>query len=271
MLYEKMMGFSARIVKILTLVLVATVGCSTENGNKSEERKLRSERRNIVFNPLTDQNYVFSEQSFRQQMQKAAGTKTVRIQQAFEQVADNGAGGSFRTYFAKLWLGKDLDQVNEDLLNIFTTEDKEIRGKYGLEDYWHLSANQWLYHMYYAFGAEGTVSSGRLYPKTEKALLELLWQRMKYKDDIHLARESTWWMAGSENHDIVAKVSSLITSQIFMNEPEFKDRVYPDLGIGGGYKFWFHQMYGDEDEEYDGPKPRGHSNDNKTYTAADHS
>jgi len=219
-------------------------------------------------NPLTDQNYVYSEQSLQEQMQKAADTRPARIQQAFEQVVGNGTGGAFRTYFAKLWLGKDLDQVNEDLLNIFITEDKEIRGMYGLDDYWHLSVNQWLYHMYYAFGAKGTVSPGSLYPKTEKALLELLWQRMKYKDDIHLAGESTWWMIGSENHDIVAKVSSLITAQIFMNEPEFKDRVYPDLGIGGGYKFWFHQMYGDE--EYDGPKPRGNPNDGKTYTPADH-
>jgi hypothetical protein len=219
-------------------------------------------------NPLENQNYVYSEESLQEYMQKAAETKPMRIQQAFEEVAaQTGRNGrrSYSSIFAALWLGKDLDQVNAALFDIFTSDDPHING---LDDYWNLTLNQWLYHMYYAFGAKGTVSPGRLYPKTEKALLEILWKRMEYKDDILLARWSTWWMVGSENHDLVAKVSSLITSQIFMNEPEFKDRVYPDLGNGGGYKFWFHSMYGVETD--DGPKPRGNYKDGKTYTAANH-
>jgi hypothetical protein len=217
--------------------------------------------------PLTNPNFNYSEEHVQQYLQQAADSKPARIRHAFEQAA-NGSGESFGSYYADLWLGTDLDQVNEDLFNIFTTKDSDVRKKYGLHDYWHLSDNQWFYHMYYAFGAKGRVSPGRLYPKTEKALLELLWKRMEYKDDIHLARQSTWWMIGSENHDIVAKVSSLITAQIFMNEPEFKDRVYPDLGVGGGYKFWFHSMYGDGNNV--GPKPRGNYKDGKEYTAADH-
>ena len=219
-------------------------------------------------NPLENQNFVYSEKNVQEYMKTAADTKPIRIRQAFEQAAiqfNRNGRKSYSNYFAALWLGKDLDQVNAALVDIFISDDPHING---LDDYWNLSLNQWLYHIYYAFGAKGTVSPGRLYPKTEKALLELLWKRMEYKDDILLARWSTWWMEGSENHDIVAKVSSLITSQIFMNEPEFKDRIYPDLGNGGGYKFWFHSMYGDETD--DGPRPRGKYKDGNKYTAADH-
>lgn len=123
--------------------------------------------------------------------------------------------------------------------------------------------------MYYAFGSKGTVAPGRLYPETEKALLELLWHRVEYKADIHLTRQSTWWMIGSENHDIVTKVSGLIAAQIFMNEPDFKDRVYPDLGTGGGNLYWFHHMYS-EGVEMAGPQGRASDKDGKAYTAADH-
>jgi hypothetical protein len=242
---------------IITFLLILTEMSYTQPDTKAEFE-----------NPLENQKFVYSEVSFQEYMQKAIETKPIRIRQAFEQVEGNGSRQSFRIYFADLWLGKDLDQVNEAMFHIFTTNDPDIQRRNGLDDYWHLSINQWLYHMYYAFGDKGTVSPGRLYPKTEKALLEVLWQRMKYKDDIHLARQSTWWMSGSENHDIVAKVSSLLTSQIFMNEPEYKDRVYPDLGHGGGYKFWFHSMYGDDADV--GPKPRGNYKDGKNYTAADH-
>jgi hypothetical protein len=53
-----------------------------------------------------------------------------------------------------------------------------------------------------------------------------------------------------------------------MNESEFKDRVYPDMGKGGGYRFWFQQRFeGDQDI---GPKPRGNFKDGKEYTAVDH-
>ncbi|WP_159518084.1 hypothetical protein [Sunxiuqinia indica] len=219
-------------------------------------------------NPLDDQNFVYSEENVQEYIQKAHDTKPIRIQQAFERAAlkiGDNRRIPYSSYFASLWLGRELDQVNDALFAIFTSEDSQING---LSDYWNLSLNQWLYHLYYAFGAKGTISPGRLYPKTEKALLEMLWQRMEYKDDILLARWSTWWMEGSENHDIVAKVSSLVTSQIFMNEAEFKDRIYPDLGNGGGYKFWFHRMYGGGTD--DGPKPRGNYKDGEKYTAADH-
>jgi hypothetical protein len=165
-------------------------------------------------------------------------------------------------------LGNNLDATNRKLLEIFTTDDMSVQEKYRLNDPWCLVFKQIAYHMYYTFGKKGNLFPGRLYPKTEKALLELLWKKALYKNDIHLARESTWWMVGSENHDIVAKVSNLISSQIFMNEEDFKDRVYPDLGTGAGEEYWFHHMYGQN--RLQGPHGRANNKDGKEYTAVDH-
>ncbi|MCA9735793.1 hypothetical protein KC799_26885 [candidate division KSB1 bacterium] len=219
-------------------------------------------------NPLENQNFIYSQEKIQDYIRKAQQTKKQRIERAFTNAQSEGLREGFVPYFADLWLGKNLDQVNKALVGIFTSEDPEIRKKYRLKDYWDLAINQQFYHMYYAFGAKGSVAPGRLYPETEKALLELLWQRMEFKDDIHLAHKSTWWMIGSENHDLVAKVSSLITSQIFMNEPGYKNRIYPDPGTGGGYKYWFHNMYANDQAE--GPQGRANEKDGKQYTAADH-
>lgn len=222
----------------------------------------------VFENPLEDLGFVYSEKNVRKSIKKAAVTRLARVDQAFSNATGEGLREAFCPYFANLWLGRDLDQTNAELIGILTTEDPEVQQKFRLNDHWCLAINQQFYHMYYAFGSKGSVSPGRLYPETEKALLALLWDRMEYKDDIHLARKSTWWMIGSENHDLVAKVSSLISSQIFMNEPDYKDRVYPDLGTGGGNMYWFHRMYGKD--AVDGPEGRANDKDGKAYTAADH-
>jgi hypothetical protein len=219
-------------------------------------------------NPLEKQDFVYSEKNTQEYIQKAADTKQMRIEHAFASATGEGLREGLVPYFANLRLGKELDQTNDTLLELLTTEDTDLQEKYRLNDPWCLSTNQLLYYMYYQFGSKGKVFQGRIYPKTEKAILDFLWNRMKYKNDIHLARKSTWWMIGSENHDLVAKVSSLISSQIFMNEPEYKDLIYPDLGTGGGEKYWFHHMYGKD--RIEGPHGRANYKDGKAYTAADH-
>jgi len=215
-------------------------------------------------NPIDSQDFVYSEKAIQESIQRADNTKQKRIEHAFANATGEGLREGMCPYFAKLWLGKDLDQVNETLFKLYT----QLQEKYRLNDPWCLAANQQMYHMYYAFGSKGRLFPGRLYPETEKAILDFLWERMLYKNDIHLARKSTWWMIGSENHDLVAKVSSLISSQIFMNEPDYKDRVYPDLGTGGGEKYWFHHIYGKG--RIEGPHGRANYKDGKKYTAADH-
>ena len=218
--------------------------------------------------PLEDQEYIYCGRKLQLLIEQAENTKKQRIADAFASVTGEGLREAFCPLFADLWSERDLNETNRILCDVLTTGDPGIQQRYRLNDHWCLAINQQFYHLYYAFGSKGSVAPGRLYPETEKALLEVLWQRMKYKDDIHLARLSTWWMIGSENHDLVAKVSSLITSQIFMNEPDYQDRVYPDLGTGGGNKYWFHRMYGKE--AVDGPQGRAHYKDGREYTAADH-
>jgi|TARA_B110000495_G_C23018997_1_gene604125 hypothetical protein len=222
----------------------------------------------LFVNPLQDLDFVHSEKNIQKYIDRAAVSKNARVNQAFANATGEGLREALIPHFANLWLGKDLDEMNEILLNVLTTEDTELQEEYRFNDPWCLATNQLLYHMYYAFGSKGTIAPGRVNPETEKALLEFLWKKLKYKNDIHLARKSTWWMIGSENHDLVAKVSSLISSQIFMNEPEYKDRVYPDLGTGGGHAYWFHHMYAKE--RIEGPEGRAKDKDGNTYTAADH-
>jgi len=217
---------------------------------------------------LEDLHFKYSEHDIDRYIQEARETEKMRINNAFENVTGKGLREGLCPYFANFYLGKDLDLTNQTLLGLLTTEDTHVQEKYRLNDPWCLATNQLLYHMYYTFGSKGKLFPGRLYPKTEKAVLDFLWNRMKYKNDIHLTRKSTWWMIGSENHDLVAKVSSLISSQIFMNEPEYKDRVYPDLGTGGGEKYWFHHMYGKGRVE--GPHGRANYKDGNKYTAAAH-
>ena len=113
-------------------------------------------------------------------------------------------------------------------------------------------------------------SRGRLTPEAERALLDYYWKHCKVKNDIATARQSTWWVTGSENHDINFKSGNLLSSQIFMHEPDYKDRIYPDLGRMQGY------FYGDGGTFRVGPVSAktklgsGNYKDGKKYNAADH-
>lgn len=219
-------------------------------------------------NPLEDQSFIYRPHEIQAHMERAQATRVERVNEAFRHATGEGLRQAFCPLFANLWLGRDLEATNATLVEVLRSQDPVIQQKYRLNDHWGLVIKQQFYHMYYAFGSKGTVAPGRLYPETEKALLDVLWDQMEYKDDIHLARLSTWWMVGSENHDLVSKVSSLISAQIFMREPDYRDRVYPDLGTGGGNKYWFHRMYARH--AVDGPEGRADMKDGKAYTAADH-
>ena len=222
----------------------------------------------VYHSPILQQDYVYQAKNIDKHIFEADKTEQARIELAFKNVSGEGLREAFMPHFANLYLGENLQETNQTLLALFTTEDTAVQERYRLNDPWCLAFKQIAYHLYYSFGKKGTHFPGRLYPETEKALLELLWKKTLYKNDIHLARESTWWMVGSENHDIVAKVSNLISAQIFMNEPDFKSRIYPDLGTGAGEDYWFHHMYGEN--RLTGPHGRANNKDGKEYTAADH-
>src|SRR5690606_29536589 len=118
------------------------------------------------------------------------------------------------------------------------------------------------------FGTKGRQFPGRLYPETEKALLAVLWERTYEKNDIHLARQSTWWMSGSENHDMNAKTSAILTSLIFSRESDYADRVFPNKGTGGGTSYWFHST--EENGHVHGPYGRANLSDGREYRAKEH-
>ncbi len=143
--------------------------------------------------------------------------------------------------FANLWLGRDLAEANRQLLALYSTKDPAVRAESGLEYTWDLQATPLLCRLYFNFGHAARRHPGRLTPEVERAILDTLWERTQFKNDIHAARGSTWALTGSENHDLNAKVGNVLASQIFQHEPAFAERVYPNLGSGLGYGYWFHQ------------------------------
>ena len=216
-----------------------------------------------------------TDKSVAQRQQEAAKSRRVRVDEAFEAMSlhtpeslqMNHRHVYWRDYlnphFAKLWLGIEVEAVNADLRRVFTATDPDVRQMYELDGKWSLYLTPTLIQLYYTFGSKGRLMPGRLEPTTEKALLELLWKRTEIKNDIAIAGQSTWWMAGSENHDINANMASLLSSQIFMHEPDYSDRIYPNLGYGSGYGYGNPGLA----RETGG---RANLKDGKDYTARDH-
>lgn len=175
-----------------------------------------------------------------ERIESEKSTRSERIKWAFEQGAVTSFSGRGRQIFDLMWLGKDLESLNSELLDDLYEEldllrkeenDKNIQLKYS---HYCLSRSLRLISLYDCFGSKGTIGPGRLEPKVEEVLLEVLWERTKYKNDMAVTRNSTWWMTGSENHDFNTKACNLMSSRIFMEEDGYKDRIYPNLGYGDG-------------------------------------
>jgi len=210
-----------------------------------------------------------TENTISNRISLAETSREIRAKYEFKQWEAKEQEKGLKQYLVKLYLGHDIGDVNDGLYSLLTTKDQKIRFEKGLSDHWGLGTNQILYRLYYMFGSEGRVAPGRLSEKTESALLEELWNRTKLKNDIYLARKSTWWLVGSENHDMVANVSNLLSSQIFMNEQKFADRIYPDPGKGSGKGYWFYHMYGGAADS--GPSGRANwKQKGEQYNARDH-
>lgn len=174
-------------------------------------------------------------------MDSESASRSCRIDAAFRKgaaVNDERPALQDQALFDRLWLGKDIDQVNADLHADFMRDlesikaakaDPTVRPIHGL---YSLTRNSRLISFYHCFGAKSTRFPDRLNPETEALLLELMWWRTKVKNDIAITRRSTWWMAGSENHDLNSKTTSLLTSAIFADEPQYATRAYPNKGHG---------------------------------------
>lgn len=195
-------------------------------------------------------------------------TRPRRVREAFQRAVKHSDYEWLQAY-ALLALGEKVDEANRHLYEMMTTQDEERRRKLGLTDPWSLVVNPFLIRLYYNFGSRGR---GLLTAEVEKAVLDLLWERMLYKNDISLASESVWHMTGSENHDLNFKICSLLSSQIFKDLEGYRDRIYPDGGHGGGSGYWFHAMYefmgGDIADK--GPEGGASRGDGKPHNAEEH-
>jgi hypothetical protein len=203
-----------------------------------------------------------TDKTIDQRISEQKATKEIRIKKAFE-VSTQKAHDPIISAFAMMYLNKDIEKANQIL-----RDDCE---KWGATDPWSLLRTPIYCRFYLLFSNRCGEFRGRLENETEKRLLETLWERTKYKNDIYWARQSTWYLDGSENHDLNSKACNLVSSRIFMNEPDYKDRAYPDLGFGGGYHYGHAGYYGkgvDIESRHCGG--RAHLSDGKEYTAKDH-
>ncbi|MEX0332421.1 MAG: hypothetical protein AB3N64_13450 [Puniceicoccaceae bacterium] len=203
-----------------------------------------------------------TDKTIDQRISEQRATKETRTQKAFELSAEK-AHEPIISAFAMLYLNQDVAEANQII--------REDCKRMGATDKWSLMRTPMYCRLYLWFSSRSTRMPGRLEEATEKLLLETLWERTKLKNDIHWARQSTWILDGSENHDLNAKASNLVSSRIFMNEPAYKDRAFPNLGFGGAYHYGGSGYYGkgvDPKDRQGGG--RANLSDGKPYTAKDH-
>jgi len=171
-----------------------------------------------------------------QRMAEAKASREFRVNHAMSLGARGNHSKAVQA-FCKMYLNEDLENANAMLI-------ADIKEAAEAKDYWSLLTTPLYCRFYFWFSNRAGKYPGRMEPDVEKLLLEAIWERTVVKNDIHWARQSTWWMDGSENHDINAKASNLVSSRIFMNEPDYKDRICPDYGFGGGYHYGGAGYYG---------------------------
>jgi hypothetical protein len=217
----------------------------------------------IYFNDVKTGTVIgVTDKSVDQRMAEATVSRVKRVEAGFKQAAQI-TNQPVVAAFAKMMLNEDLETANQIL--------QEDCKKMANEDLWSLLTTPLYCRFYYNFSNRCGKYPGRMTPETEALLLKTLWDRTAVKNDIHWSHQSTWWLDGSENHDLNEKACNLVTSRIFMNEPEYKDRVYPDYGFGGAYHYGHAGYYGpgiDPNTRHGGG--RANLSDGKNYTAKDH-
>jgi hypothetical protein len=207
-----------------------------------------------------------SEKTIDRYVSQDKNTRDQRILNALNAASASSSRNKLNPYFADLYLNRDNDLVNKKLLEIFTSKDPTVKRRYGIDQLWHLSLDSLLIRMYHTFGLKSDIFPGRLKRDTEEALLEVIWERNVDRNDIAIARQSSRHIVANESSDLTAKTAALLSSEIFMNEAYFRDRIYPDHGSGGGYGYWFHQSK----SLSQGPHGEGEFKDSKEYKAVDH-
>ena len=206
-----------------------------------------------------------TDKSLAQRMPEAKASRAIRIETALRKSASDksSAVSGVVGAFAKMMLNEDLETANQLLVD-------ELK-KSSDGNAWSLLHTSLYCRFYYHFSNRNGKYPDRMAPETEALLLETLWDRTAVKNDIASARQSTWWLDGSENHDLNAKACNLVTSRIFMDEPDYKNRIYPDYGFGGGYHYGHAGYYGpgiNAETRHGGG--RANLADGNEYNARDH-
>lgn len=207
----------------------------------------------------------------QQRIAESRSSRLKRAENIYSEIVEDSESSLLSRLFAQFWIGEDLAQANAEIERIFLKERDWANEVLGFVDPWNLSATPWILRMYFTFGPGDRDTSDRLSVSSQNILLDILWDRTEGKNDIHWARNrNPWIMDGSENHDINGIVSSYLSSLIFKDHPKYMERIYPNVGKGGGPGYWFHRdrglirFYG----------PYGRANfaeaDERDYVAADH-
>lgn len=218
----------------------------------------------------TDDGIVgITSKPLEQRIVESQSSRLKRAEAIYSGVVADADRGLLNRLFAEFWLGEYLEKANAEIERIFVEERDWANEAHGFENTWDLSATPWILRMYFTFGPGDKDTSDRLSPSAQNILLEILWERTKGKNDIHWARSrNPWIMDGSENHDINGIVSSYLSSLIFKDHPDFAERIYPNVGKGGGAGYWFHRDRGLI--RFYGPYGRADLADGQDYVAADH-
>lgn len=218
-----------------------------------------------------DRFFGITDKPLEQRMSEAHASKPARIEQTMRQVARS----KYKNFpllkpFGMLYLNEDLEEANRIIID--RAENMLEQEKSMNIHHWDLFQNAMICRLYYFFSAPHGKFPGRLSQEAKDKLLAVLWERTKVKNDIHWARQSVWYLDGSENHDLSSKSACLVSSRIFMNEPDYKDRIYPDLGFGGGYAYMHAGYHGPNSDRTRSDESGGLANlkDGRQYTPKDH-
>ncbi|MBT4138041.1 MAG: hypothetical protein HOE48_09005 [Candidatus Latescibacteria bacterium] len=230
--------------------------------------------KNQWFKSLSKFGDIPADQHITDLMTKELETRKKRVQQAFETGAKSDFSGKDRQLFDQMWLGQDLNNVNKELTADFQMEladlaeceEQGIQPKMSLYSLWRTAR---LITLYNWFSSKSVHMPNRLSADAEQNLLTLLWERTQFKNDISVAKKNTWWMAGSENHDLNTKSCNLLSAYIFSQESEYKDRAYPNLGYGDGIGYGESGYCAQENRNHHGGG-RANWADGKSYTPKDH-
>lgn len=208
------LGFSAQVLESITF------SCGVSGGT-------------VYIDSMEAGGQGIIKKSLEQIKWESRETLEQRRTEAFRRNLQEGAEGFHRIY-DRLWLEEDLQACGE---LIAYCREQQAAIEAGDDPIWTpIDAHMGAMNLYFSFGKHGKHRSGRLTAEAEHALLEYLWTACADCNDIHLAKTNTWYVHSSENHDLGLKTACLLSSMIFKNEPEFRDRRYPDTGCGFGAK-----------------------------------